>query len=254
MLLPRIFPTILLNGIGAVKTVKFDAPTYIGDPINTARIFNANEVDELALLDINATAENRMISLEIVSRISDECFMPLTIGGGVKTIEDIRNAINAGAEKVAINSHAIENPGFVREASNEFGSTTVVVSIDVKKDADGYRVYTRSGKMPTSKDPVAVAVEMQSMGAGELFVNSIDQDGTMAGYDVELIRQITRSVDVPVVACGGAANLEDIRSAIYDGGASAATAGSMFVFQGRKRAVLINFPTRAEIEEALFRE
>jgi len=250
MLLPRVFPTLLVNGIGAIKTIQFDHPTYIGDPINAARIFNANEVDELALLDKRATAEQRIISLELVSKISDECFMPLTVGGGVKNLEDVRRLINAGAEKVAINSQAMRHPEFVREAAKEFGSTTIVVSIDVRKMKDGsYQVFTNEGLKETGKEPVSVAQEMDAMGAGEIFLNSIDRDGTMQGYDIALTGKVSAAVNVPVIACGGAGTLEHIRAAIYEGGASAATAGSMFVFQGRKRAVLINFPSRAELEE-----
>lgn len=255
MLLPRIFPTILLNGTGAIKTINFDAPKYIGDPINTARIFNANEVDELALLDINASAEKRTISLDIISQISDECFMPLTVGGGINSISGIRNAINAGAEKIAVNSYAVQNPMFVRQAADEFGSSTIVVSLDARKIGEkGHEVFIMNGKVPTKLSPARLAETMQEMGAGEIIINSIDRDGTMAGYDLELIEAVSRSVDIPIIACGGAGNLDHMRSAIYEGGASAATAGSMFVYQGRKRAVLINFPTRKEIEEALFRE
>lgn len=249
MLLPRIFPTLLVDGVGAIKTIRFQNPTYVGDPINASRIFNANEVDELALLDKRATAEGRMISLDMISKISDECFMPLTVGGGVTKIEDIRKAINAGAEKVAMNSYAIHHPEIVRQATEEFGSTTIVISVDAKRKKNGaYEVFTHEGKKTTGKDPVAVAREMQSMGAGELLVNAIDRDGTMQGYDIDLIRKVVDAVDIPVIACGGAGGLEDIRDAIYLGGASAATAGSLFVFQGRKRAVLISFPSRGELE------
>ena len=158
MLLPRVFPTILVDGEGAIKTIQFDEPKYVGDPINAARIFNANEVDELALLDKKATAEGRVISHDMVSQISDECFMPLTVGGGVKKLSDIRTLINSGAEKVAINSFALENPQFIREATDEFGSSTVVVSIDVKKMASGdYEVYTHEGRKATGRDQIGRA-------------------------------------------------------------------------------------------------
>jgi cyclase len=251
---PRVFPTILLNGIGAIKTVQFKDPTYIGDPMNAARIYSAKEVDELALLDKMATPESRMISLDIVSRISDECFMPLTVGGGIKSLEDIRQVINAGAEKVSINSYAIENPNFVSEASDAFGSSTIVVSIDAKKTWGGYKVFTHGGTKKTQYTPAQLAVMMEELGAGEILVNSIDRDGTMQGYEIELIRQVADAVTTPVIACGGAGNLEHISDAIYEGHATAATAGSMFVFQGRKRAVLINFPTKPELETVLARQ
>ncbi len=253
MLLPRVFPTILVNGVGAIKTVQFENPVYIGDPINTARIFNAHQVDELALLDKRATAEGRTISLDMVSQISEECFMPLTVGGGIRNIGDIRQVINAGAEKVAVNTHAIQNPKFVREAVLEFGSSTIVVSIDAKRIADGeYEVYTNEGRTGTGKSPVEVAKQMEEMGAGEIYLNSIDRDGTMMGYDLELLKNVSKTISVPIITCGGAGSLEHIRDAIYEGHASAATAGSMFVFQGRKRAVLVNFPSRDEIEDLFF--
>lgn len=251
MLKIRVFPTLLLNGIGAVKTIRFRNPIYIGDPMNAARIFSAKGADELALLDIMATVENRLIKTEIVSHISDECMMPLTAGGGVKTLEDIRKLLNAGAEKVAINSQAIIHPEFVARSADTFGSSTIVISIDAKRVGGGYQVFTHHGTQPAGVDPVSLAVKMEELGAGEILINSIDQDGMREGFDIELVQQVADAVKIPVIACGGAGKLEDIGRVVKEGHVSAVTAGSLFVFQGRRRAVLINFPTREELNEVL---
>lgn len=254
MFRPRVMPCLLLRNKGLVKTVKFKNARYIGDPINAVRIFNAKQADELVFLDINATNERRKLPLDLIEKIADEAFMPFTIGGGIRTIEDIRLALSRGAEKVAINSYAVEQPRFISRAADEFGSSTVVVSIDVKKKLfGGYEVFTHGGSKSTRLNPVEFAVQMEKMGAGELLVNAIDRDGTMEGYDLELTRQIATAVTVPVVACGGAGRLEDFAAATRDAYASAVAAGSLFVYHGRRRAVLINFPTGEELQE-LFSE
>jgi cyclase len=246
----RVIPCLLLLRGGLVKTVKYKKPTYLGDPINTVRIFNDKEVDELVFLDITATNEQRKPPFDIISQIATECFMPLGYGGGIRDIEDVRRILNLGVEKVIINTYAVERPDFVSEAANLAGSSSVVISIDVKKDIWGhYKVFINSGRKNTGLDPVKFAVEMQHAGAGEIILNSIDRDGVMQGYDLELIEKVSAVVNIPVVACGGAGNIQDLVKAVKVG-AAAAAAGSMFVFQGQHRAVLISYPSRREITEA----
>lgn len=254
MLAVRVIPCLLLKGRGLVKTVKFRNAKYIGDPINAVKIFNEKEVDEIIVLDITATMEQRKPSMRVISEIASECFMPLCYGGGIRALGDIKAIFNLGVEKVGINTYACENPHFVKEAAEVFGSQSIVVSIDVKRNVSGnYEVYTHGGTKATSLDPVCFVREMETMGAGEIFLNSIDRDGTMQGYDIELIRKVSSAVSVPVVACGGAAGVESLAEAVRQGGASAVSAGSMFVFHGRHRAVLINFPTSEELQQAFGR-
>lgn len=247
---PRVMPCLLLKDKGLVKGVSFKDHRYVGDPINAVNIFNTKEVDELVFLDITATNEGRTISLETVQKIADECYMPFAVGGGIRSVRDIKNLLHAGAEKVCINTAAIDNPNLVREATEVFGSQSIVVSIDVKrKRLHGYEVVTHSGKRPTGKNPVDVAVTLEYHGAGEIFLTSIDRDGTMEGYDIELIRHVLDAVNIPVIACGGAGKIEDFRMAVENGHASAVSAGSLFVFHGPRRAVLINFPTEEQLEK-----
>lgn len=249
MQIPRVIPVLLLKNAGLVKTQKFKEPKYVGDPINAVKIFNEKEVDELIFLDITASIEKKKPNLKLLNEIATECFMPLCYGGGIKSIEDIKSIINAGVEKVALNSIAVECPELVKKAADVFGSSTIVVSIDVKKNFWGKKIiYSYSGSKNTGIDPVKFAVEMQKNGAGELLINSIDKDGMMSGYDYELINQISKEVDIPVIACGGAGNLQHLKQA-YEAGASALAAGSMFVFHGPHRAVLINYPSQKELQE-----
>ncbi len=249
---PRVIPALLLLNRGLVKTVKFRNPTYLGDPINIVRIFNDKEVDELVFLDISATVEGRRPPFDVLERITSECFMPLGYGGGIRSMDDIRTLLRLGVEKVILNTIALENPSFVREAADYAGSQAVVVSLDVKRNLFGkYEVRIRNGRKSTGRDPLTVAVEMEKLGAGEVFLNSIDRDGTMLGYDLDLIRHVSTGIGVPLVACGGAGNIQHIAQAIKIGGASAAAAGSMFVFQGPLRAVLISYPSQAELRESL---
>lgn len=251
---PRVIPCLLLKNLGLVKTVQFKEPTYLGDPINVVRIFNDKEVDELLFLDITASIEHSVPPFDLLAKIAEECFMPLGYGGGVRRVEDVKTILSLGVEKVSINSYAVENPAFVSDAAELAGSQSVVVSIDVKKDIFGrYKVFTYGGRKNTGLDPVKLAVEMEKMGAGELFLNSIDRDGTMRGYDQELVRSVSQAVSLPVVACGGASTVDDLASVCIGGGASAAAAGSMFVFQGRHRAVLISYPTPQELKNAFER-
>jgi imidazole glycerol-phosphate synthase subunit HisF len=251
---PRVIPCLLLRNQGLVKTTRFKNPRYVGDPTNAVRIFNDKEVDELVFLDITASSERRPPQFELLARMTSECFMPLCYGGGVRTIADMRRLFAIGIEKVAVNTYAAENPDFVREAAEIFGSSSVIVSIDVKRRLFGKNeVVTMGGKRRTGLDPVAYAATMERQGAGELLLNSVDRDGTMVGYDLDLIRSVSEAVDIPVVACGGAGSILDLGRAIREGGASAAAAGSMFVFHGPHRAVLITYPSSAELNEA-FRE
>ena len=251
MIRPRVIPCLLLKNEGLVKTVKFKDPKYLGDPINIVRIFNDKEVDELIFLDILATVENRRPNFELLGKITSECFMPLGYGGGIRTLEDVKQLLSMGVEKIVLNTSAVENPSLIRAAADYASSQAVVISLDVKKTLLGkYEVYTRGGKKGTGLDPVKFAVEMEKQGAGELFLNSIDRDGTMQGYDLELVRRVADSVTVPVVACGGAGNIQHLAEAIQ-AGASAAAAGSMFVFQGPLRGVLISYPAQEELKRAI---
>jgi cyclase len=252
MLKTRVIPCLLLKGQGLVKTVKFKNPKYVGDPMNAVKIFNEKEVDELALLDIDATVGGKRPQIKLISEIASECFMPLSYGGGLRHLDDLKTIFNLGVEKVVINSYAIENPAFVEEAAELYGSQSIVVAIDVKKNLSGdYGVFTQGGKRKTNLHPIEHAMEMERLGAGEIFLNSIDRDGTMDGYDIELIKKVTQSVSIPVIACGGAGKIEDFVEAVKKGGASAVAAGSMFVFHGKHRAVLITYPSIQELEKAL---
>lgn len=252
MIVTRVIPCLLLRNQGLVKTVKFREPKYLGDPINVVRIFNDKEVDELVLLDITATPERRGPQFDFIADLASECFMPLAYGGGVRSVGEVKRLCSLGVEKVAINTHAVEHPEFVSAAAAVVGSSSVIVSIDVKRDFWGrYRVYTSGGRVATGLDPVAHAVEMERRGAGEILLNSIDRDGTMKGYDLDLIRRVTQAVGVPVVACGGAGRVEDLAAAVQEAGAAAAGAGSMFVFKGPHRAVLISYPPPDELRALL---
>ncbi len=254
MLKPRMIPCLLLKGNGLVKTVQFKDPTYVGDPINTFRIFNTKEVDEIILLNIAATRRQESFPLNLLSRIFEECFMPLTYGGGIKNLDDMKRIFNTGVEKVAVNSAVAGNFSLIQEAAQAFGSQSIIVSMDVRQEKDrSYGIYSEGGTKLISNDPVGFARAMEAQGAGEILLNSIDRDGTMQGYDVDLIQSISDSVNIPVIACGGAGSLDDFGKAVYQGHASAVAAGSLFVFHGRRRAVLISFPTRQE-RETLFKE
>ena len=251
MLKTRVIPCLLLKGQGLVKTVKFKKPKYVGDPINAVKIFNDKEVDELICLDIEATVEGRSPPMKLISEIASECFMPLSYGGGVRDLEDIKTIFNLGVEKVIINSYAIENPDFVREVSRRYGSQSVVVAVDVKRNSLGRcEIFSLGGRKRTKLNLLDHVKEMEKLGAGEIFLNSIDRDGTMEGYDIEMVKRVTAAVSVPVIACGGAGKVMDFSEAVVKGGASAVAAGSMFVFHGKHRAVLITYPSINDLEEA----
>lgn len=252
MLKTRVMPCLLSKNGRLVKTVKFKNPAYVGDPVNAIKIYNEKEVDELILVDITATIEERKPSLELISEIADECFMPLTYGGGIRNVDDMKRIFGLGIEKIAVNSYAAENPSFITQAAALFGSQSVVVSIDAKKNWLGrYTVFTHGGRKDIKRDPVAYAREMEQMGAGEILLNAIDRDGTMEGYDLDLIKMVAGAIGIPVIACGGAGSVDDFGKAVKTGGASAVAAGSMVVYQGKNRGVLINFPTREDLERVL---
>ena len=251
MLKTRVIPCLLLKGRGLVKTIKFGSPTYIGDPINALKIFNEKEVDELVFLDIMATKEKRGPNFSLLKDITDECFMPLAYGGGVSNVDQIQQLLNIGIEKIVINTSAHENPNFIKEAVRIFGSSTIVGSVDVKKSFLGKQsVYIRGGDKDTKISPLEYTKRMEELGVGEILLNSIDADGLMKGYDLDLISQVAHSISVPLVSCGGAGNLQDFRKA-KDAGASAVAGGSIFVFKGPNRAVLISYPTINELENTL---
>jgi cyclase len=253
MLKTRVIPCLLLKNLGLVKTVKFSDPKYVGDPINAVKIFNDKEVDELIFLDITATNEKRKPPFDLLSRIVSEAFIPFSYGGGLRSFGDVKKILEIGVEKVVINTYAFENPEFVKEVADKLGSQSVVVCIDFKKNEKGdYEVFVNSGKVNTKINPIDYAIQMEKMGAGEIFLNSIDKDGTMEGYDLELIKKVSEVVGIPIVASGGAGKIEDFGNAIKSG-ASAVSAGSLFVFVGPHRAVLINYPSREEIERILLR-
>ncbi|MBX7124458.1 MAG: AglZ/HisF2 family acetamidino modification protein [Cyclobacteriaceae bacterium] len=248
MALPRVIPVLLLRDHGLVKTLRFKDARYIGDPINAVKIFNEKEVDELIFLDIDASKNGKEPPYEYLAEIASECFMPLTYGGSVRSIEQIRRLTKSGIEKVSINTAALENLSFIKEASETFGASTLVGAMDVKKNLWGkYQVYSHSSRKVAVHDPVAYAQALQGAGVGEIFINNVDLDGMMTGFDLELIRRITSAVDVPVIACGGAGTLSDLEQVVRQAGATAAAAGSMFVFHGKHRAVLITYPDYREL-------
>lgn len=248
MFRPRIIPVLLLKDLALVKSVGFKNFKYIGDPINAVKIFNDLKADELVFLDITASKENRLISLDFVKDVGEEANMPFAVGGGIRSIEDIRKIISAGAEKVVINSYAAENPDFIKEASDTFGSSTIVVCIDVKKKLfGGLQTWTLNGSKSTKFSPVEFARLMEEKGAGEVIIQSIEKDGTMEGYDLDLIKSISESVNIPVVALGGAGKLIHLEEGYQKGFANGLAAGSLFVYQGSKRGVLINYPSKSEI-------
>jgi imidazole glycerol-phosphate synthase subunit HisF len=255
----RVIPTLLIDGRGRlVKTVKFGRRTYIGDPMNAVRIFNAKEVDELVLLDIDATREGRPPNYALIEDIVSEAFMPVGYGGGIRTMPQVQQLYKCGIEKVVVSSCLADAPGtdgtsLIRQASSRFGSQAVVVCLPVKRSLfGGYHVKVVAKSASLVGSPEDVARQVVADGAGELIVYAIDRDGTFAGYDLELLRRISAAVDVPVVACGGARQIDDFRAAIVDGGCSAAAAGSLFVYQSQGRGVLISYPSSADLRTKVF--
>lgn len=247
MLRPRIIPCLLVKDKGLVKTVHFKDPKYVGDPINAVRIFNEKEVDELMILDIDATAEGREPDYKMIEHWASECRMPLCYGGGIKTVDQARRIFSLGVEKVALSSAALLNPSLVKEISESVGSQSVVVVIDVKKKLfGGYEMAIMNGKKSVNKNLFSFISEMESHGVGEIIINNIDLDGTMKGYDLNLAEKVRECTSLPLTVLGGAGTLEDIGALIQKFKIIGAAAGSLFVFKGKYRAVLINYPTPEE--------
>lgn len=243
---PRFIPVLLVRDGGLVKTVKFGGGTYIGDPINAVRVFNDLQVDEILVLDISASRQGRGPDLEFLRNLAREAFMPFGYGGGVRSVEDMRSVLQIGVEKVAVNQAALDGYDLIRECSSEFGAQSVVGAFDVQSSLfGGDKVYDYLSRKRTGMDPIAHARALEAAGAGELFVNWVNRDGVMEGYDLEGIRRLGSAVHVPLVACGGAGSWEDLDKAIA-AGAGGAAAGSLFVFRGKRRGVLISYPPRAE--------
>ena len=231
MLKVRVMPTLLFKGVGLVKGIGFDSWRRTGSAMQAVKVYNMREVDELVFLDIASTNEGRPPDFAQVDELADECFMPMTVGGGVKTLEDVRRLLQVGADKVAVNTAAVMDPDLVRRMSERFGSQCIVVSIDARRLGDGScKVWTNSGTVPTGLDPVSLAREVEALGAGEILLTSIDRDGTMTGYDLELIRTVSESVSIPVIASGGAGSYEHMAQALGEGKASAVAAASIFHF------------------------
>lgn len=247
MFSPRIIPTLLLRNKGLVKSKQFKDFNYIGDPINAVRIFNDLKADELVFLDITASKEKRLISLDFVCKVGEEANMPFAVGGGIRSLQNIQDIIAAGAEKVIINTYATENPNFISECSNEFGSSTIAVCIDVKKKFLGkIQTWSYSGTKSTKYSPIDFAKLIEEKGAGEIIIQSIERDGMMSGYDLDLIRSISESVKIPVIALGGAGNMNHLKDAYNIAYANGLAAGSMFVYHGKTNGVLINYPEKEE--------
>ena len=248
----RVIPTLLIKNGGLVKSIKFKNHKYVGDPINAVKIFNEKEVDEIVILDISVTAEKREPDFKRIAELTSEAFMPLAYGGGITKLDEIKKLINTGVEKVIINSAAFVNKKLIEDAAKYVGSQSIVVSIDVKRNIWGkYKVYAGNGSKNTNLDPMSFAMAMEAAGAGEILLNSIDRDGTFGGYDEDLIKMVSSSISIPLVAVGGASSVDDFKKAIH-AGASAVAAGSMFVFQRPHRAVLISYPSQEELKNEVY--
>jgi cyclase len=247
MLRPRIIPSLLIQDKGLVKTVNFKSPKYVGDPINAVKIFNEKEVDELVVFDIDATVHGNEPNYSLIERLANQSMMPLCYGGGVKTVEQAQRIFSLGIEKIALSSAVLHNPKLITDISDRVGAQSVIVVLDVKKKMlGGYEVYTHNGKKATSINPFKFAEEAQKLGAGEIVINSIDRDGTMKGYDLDLIGKVREKITVPMTVLGGAGSLDDIEKVIEKHGVIGVAAGSLFVFKGPYKAVLINYPSQLE--------
>lgn len=254
MLRPRIIPLLLVHNKGLVKTVQFKNPKYVGDPINAVRIFNEKEADEIMVVDIDATVLNKEPDYKMIEKLASECRMPLCYGGGIKTTEQAQRIFSLGVEKVALSSEAVANPNIVLEIAARVGNQSVVIVLDVKKKLfGGYEVFTHNGKKSTGKNPFDLTSQFEQLGAGEIVINSIDQDGMMKGYDMVMAEKVRMVTNLPLTILGGAGNLEDIRKLVTTFGIIGASAGSLFVFRGAYKAVLISYPDD-ENKNRLFKE
>jgi cyclase len=254
MLRPRLIPCLLIQDGGLVKTTKFKDAKYVGDPINAVRIFNEKEADELVVLDIDATVMGLEPNYERISYLAAQCRMPLCYGGGVKTAEQAKRITSLGVEKIAISSAALDNPKLVSEMATEIGSQSVVVVLDVKKKllSKNFEVWTHNGKRNTKRNPIDVIAEMQVLGAGEIVINFIDHEGTMKGMPSDAIKIFKSTCEVPFTVMGGAGSLEDLGDIVSENGLIGVAAGSLFVFKGPYRAVLINYPTQSQKREKIY--
>lgn len=244
---PRIIPTLLVNDRDLVKTVQFGKQTYLGDPVNAVKIFNRKYVDELSVLDISASRESKGPDFELLKDIASEAFMPLSYGGGLTTLDQVREIFAIGYEKAIFNTSLVRNPSLIKSAVEAFGGQSIVASIDAKKTGESYWCAIRDGQEVVDMTPVALACEAEELGVGEIIINSIDQDGMMSGYDIALVRQVADAVKVPVVAIGGASGVADMKKALDEGHAHATAGGSMFVYYGKLKAVLITAPSEEEL-------
>ena len=253
MLYPRIIPCLLVHNKGLVKTTKFKDPKYVGDPINAVKIFNEKEVDELIVVDIDASRKGVEPDYKMIENLATECRMPFCYGGGIKTLAQAQRIFSLGVEKIAVSSVAIENQKLISEMAKRVGNQSVVVVLDIKKKtlSSKYELLIHNGTKSTGLDPINFAIEMQESGAGEIVINSIDHDGVMKGYDLNLINKIRDVVSIPITVMGGAGTLEDIGNIIQQHGIIGVAAGSLFVFKGKYRAVLINYPTANEKAELI---
>jgi cyclase len=249
MLRTRVIPILLLRNKGLVKTIKFDKSKYIGDPINAVKLFNDKEVDELAFIDIDASKERRKPNFNLIKNIATECFMPLSYGGGISALDDIKILINSGVEKVIINTAALNNINLLSQAASIFGDQSIVLSLDIKKNFFGkYQIFSHAKVNFKYQDILSYAKDAVNSGAGEILINSVDRDGCMMGYDINLIKLMTDELKVPVIVCGGAGSLKDLKAGA-SAGASGVGAGSLFVYHGPHNAVLINYPNQKELKE-----
>ena len=247
---PRIIPVLLYDDRDLFKTINFQDRTYLGDPVNAVKIFNRKGIDELSVLDIGATKNNREPDFELLKDIASEAFMPLSCGGGITTVEQVHDLLSIGYEKVVINSELVRNPELVKKSAELFGSQSIVASIDAKKVDGVYKCVIADGTDIINRSPIELAEEAEKLGAGEIILNSVDNDGMMQGYDLDLVRNVVDTVKIPVIALGGAGGIDDLKKVIVEGHAHAAAGGSMFVYYGRLKAVLITFPDESDLKKA----
>lgn len=247
---PRIIPVLLYDDRDLIKTINFKDRTYLGDPVNAVKIFNRKGIDELSVLDIGATKNHREPDFELLKDIASEAFMPLSCGGGITNLEQVHELLAIGYEKVVINSELVRNPKLITESAEAFGSQSIVASIDAKIIKGQYHCVINDGQEVTDKVPVELAKEAERLGAGEIIINSVDRDGMMQGYDIELVKSVADAVKIPVTAIGGAGGIADLKKVLDEGHAHAAAGGSMFVYYGRLKAVLITAPSETELKNA----
>ena len=245
----RVIPVLLVDGNRLIKTIRFDKEIYLGDPLNTIKLFNDMMVDEIIVLDIKAAVKKIPPNFTFIERLASECFMPVCYGGGITTVDEVKKILSLGIEKIAIQSEAFKNPDFVSGIADRYGSQSVVVSVDIKKDFWGnYFAYTHRGKKRIAEDVFELIHLFETKGSGEFLINVIDRDGTFRGYDIPFIKKVADTAHIPVVACGGAANLDNIRELFEKTSVSGAAAGSVFVFSSKTRGILVNYPDQKTLD------